>query len=168
MKISPVARSMILVEAPMNTPIDSTAPRSTTTPSATSDRAPMKQSSSMITGLACSGSSTPPIPTPPDRWQLAPIWAQLPTVAQVSTMVFLPTQAPTLTKLGINTAPGAMNADFRTTAPGTARNPASLNRFSPQPANFIGTLSQTGAPPGPSMADESTSRNDSSTAFFSH
>ena len=68
----------------------------------------MKQSSSMITGLACSGSSTPPMPTPPDRWQLAPICAQLPTVAQVSTMVLRPTQAPTLTKLGISTAPGAM------------------------------------------------------------
>ena len=70
----------------------------------------------MITGLACSGSSTPPIPTPPDRWQFSPICAQLPTVAQVSTIVFRPTRAPTLTKLGINTAPGAMNADFRTTA----------------------------------------------------
>ena len=34
----------------MNTPIDSTAPRSTTTPSTTSERAPMKQSSSMMTG----------------------------------------------------------------------------------------------------------------------
>ena len=70
MKISPVARSMILVVAPMNTPIDSTAPRSTITPSTTSERAPMKQSSSMITGSACSGSSTPPMPTPPERWQL--------------------------------------------------------------------------------------------------
>ena len=30
-------------------------------------RAPIKQSSSMITGPACKGSSTPPIPTPPDR-----------------------------------------------------------------------------------------------------
>ena len=78
---------MILVQAPMKTPIDSTAPRSTMTPSATSERAPMKQSSSMMTGLACSGSSTPPMPTPPDRWQFLPIWAQQPTVAQVSTMV---------------------------------------------------------------------------------
>src|ERR1700722_14130285 len=100
---------MILVDAPMKTPIDSTLPRSTTTPSATSDLAPTKQSSSMITGLACNGSSTPPIPTPPDKWQLAPICAQLPTVAQVSTMVLGPTQARTLTKLGISTAPGAMN-----------------------------------------------------------
>src|SRR5271154_5666944 len=159
---------MTLVDAPMNTPIDSTAPFSTTTPSATSERAPMKQSSSMMTGLACNGSSTPPMPTPPDRWQLAPICAQLPTVAQVSTIVLRPTYAPTLTKLGINTAPGAIKAERRTTAPGTARKPASLNRFSPQPANFIGTLSQMGAPPGPSIGEESVRRNDISTAFFSH
>ena len=84
---SPVARSTILVDALMNTPIDSTLPRSTTTPSTTSDRAPMKQSSSMIVGLACSGSSTPPRPTPPLRWQFRPTCAQLPTVTQVSIIV---------------------------------------------------------------------------------
>ncbi len=64
--ISPVLRSTILVEAPMNTPIDSTAPVPTITPSATSERAPMKQLSSITTGLACSGSSTPPMPAPPE------------------------------------------------------------------------------------------------------
>ena len=47
----------------------------------------MKQLSSMITGPACSGSSTPPMPTPPEMWQFLPICAQEPTVAQVSTMV---------------------------------------------------------------------------------
>ena len=47
----------------------------------------MKQLSSMIVGLACSGSSTPPMPAPPEMWQCLPIWAQEPTVAQVSTMV---------------------------------------------------------------------------------
>ena len=46
----------------MNTPIASTAPSRTIAPSATSERAPMKQLSSMITGPACSGSSTPPMP----------------------------------------------------------------------------------------------------------
>ena len=61
------------------------------TPSTTSLRAPMKQSSSMITGSACSGSSTPPMPTPPEMWQLLPIWAQEPTVAQVSIIVPLST-----------------------------------------------------------------------------
>ena len=85
--IWPVARSTTLVVAEMNTPIDSTAPVPTITPSTTSERAPMKQLSSMITGLACSGSSTPPMPTPPERWQFLPIWAHEPTVAQVSTMV---------------------------------------------------------------------------------
>jgi hypothetical protein len=45
----------------------------------------------MITGPACSGSSTPPMPVPPEIWQLRPIWAQLPTVAQVSIMVPLST-----------------------------------------------------------------------------
>ncbi len=47
----------------------------------------MKQLSSMITGPACSGSSTPPMPAPPEMWQFLPICAQEPTVAQVSIMV---------------------------------------------------------------------------------
>src|SRR6185437_10996874 len=68
-------------------------------------RAPMKQLSSMMVGAACRGSSTPPSPAPPEIWQLAPTWAQEPTVAQVSTMVFSPTLAPTLTKDGMSTAP---------------------------------------------------------------
>ncbi len=58
---------MILLVELMNTPMESTAPSSTITPSTTSDRAPMKQLSSMITGPACNGSSTPPMPTPPDK-----------------------------------------------------------------------------------------------------
>ena len=47
----------------------------------------MKQSSSMITGSACSGSSTPPMPTPPEMCTRLPICAQEPTVDQVSIMV---------------------------------------------------------------------------------
>ena len=43
---------LIFVVALMNTPIESTAPCSTMTPSTTSDLAPMKQSSSMMTGFA--------------------------------------------------------------------------------------------------------------------
>src|SRR5271165_4628997 len=54
---------MILVEAERKTPIDTTEPSPMITPSTTSERAPMKQSSSMTVGLACNGSSTPPIPT---------------------------------------------------------------------------------------------------------
>ena len=73
----------------MNTPIDITEPLPTITPSTTSERAPMKQSSSMMVGLACSGSSTPPMPTPPERCTFLPICAQEPTVAQVSTIVLL-------------------------------------------------------------------------------
>ena len=71
----------------MKTPMDSTEPSRTITPSATSERAPMKQLSSMITGPACNGSSTPPMPAPPEMWHFLPICAQEPTVAQVSTMV---------------------------------------------------------------------------------
>jgi hypothetical protein len=74
-----------------------------------------------------------------------------------------------LTKDGISTTFLAMKAERRTMAPGTARNPASRNRFSPQPSNFEGTLSHHEAWPGPpAIALMSLSRNDSSTAFFSH
>src|SRR5450755_3059705 len=62
-----------------------------------------------------------------------------------------------------------MKAERRTIAPGTARKPASRNRFSPQPSNFDGTLSHHEAWPGPpEIALMSLRRNDSSTAFFSH
>ena len=43
------------------------------------------------------GSSTPPIPTPPERWTSAPICAHEPTVAHVSTIVPGPTHAPMFT-----------------------------------------------------------------------
>src|SRR3979490_1931185 len=52
---------------------------STITPSTTSERAPIKQLSSMITGLACSGSSTPPMPTPPQRRTFFPLSHTEPT-----------------------------------------------------------------------------------------
>ena len=83
----PVSRSMILVDWPMNTPMEMTEPSPTITPSTTSERAPMKQLSSMMVGPACIGSSTPPMPTPPERCTFLPIWAQEPTVTQVSTIV---------------------------------------------------------------------------------
>ena len=53
-----------------------------------------------------------------------------------------------LTKLGISTTPLAMKAPRRATAPGTTRKPASLKRFSPQPSNLSGTLSNASAPAG--------------------
>ena len=74
-----------------------TASFPTRTPSTTMLLEPKKALSSIITGAACKGSSTPPIPTPPLRWTFLPIWAQLPTVAQVSTMVPSSTKAPMLT-----------------------------------------------------------------------
>ncbi len=78
---------MILV-LPVNTTLaPNTASFSTRTPSTTIQRDPIKALSSMTTGAACRGSKTPPIPTPPLRCTFFPIWAQLPTVAQVSTIV---------------------------------------------------------------------------------
>src|SRR3990170_3475738 len=123
MWISPVSRSTILVEAPMKTPMESTEPSSTTTPSTTSERAPMKQLSSMITGPACNGSSTPPMPAPPERCTFLPICAQEPTVAQVSTIVPESTNAPMLKHDGISTTFGAMYAPRRTVAGGTTLAP---------------------------------------------
>ena len=72
-----------------------------------------------------------------------------------------------MTKLGIKTTPGATYALCRTMAPGTARKPAAPNWFSPQPSVFSRTLSKPGAPVL-GIGTESFSRNDSSTAFFSH
>ena len=78
-------------------PAPSTAPSPTRAPSVIMQRLPIRHSSPMMTGAACGGSSTPPMPTPPERWTLAPIWAHDPTVAHVSTIVFAPTRAPMLT-----------------------------------------------------------------------
>src|SRR3546814_3743973 len=62
-----------------------------------------------------------------------------------------------------------MWAERRTMLPGTARKPAARKRFSLQPANLDGTLSHHVPPPGPpSIGIMSFSRNDRSTAFFSH
>ena len=78
-------------------PSPSTAPRPTRAPWVTMHRLPMRASSSTTTGTALGGSSTPPMPTPPERWTRAPIWAHDPTVAQVSTIVPSPTRAPMFT-----------------------------------------------------------------------
>src|SRR5262245_18313801 len=88
------------VDAVSTTPAPSTASSSTITPSTTIARDPTKQPSSTITGRALGGSSTPPIPTPPDRCTPRPICAQLPTVAHVSTIVLSPTHAPMFTYPG--------------------------------------------------------------------
>src|SRR4051794_28889205 len=160
---------MIFVEDEMNTPIDSTEPSPTITPSTTSERAPMKQLSSMMVGPACIGSSTPPMPTPPERCTFLPICAQEPTDAQVSTMVPESTKAPRLTNEGISTTPDAIWAEWRTIAEGTALNPALSNSLALQPLNFELTLSHQTASPGPPLTISiGFRRNDRSTAFFSH
>src|SRR3569623_1971978 len=109
----------------MQTPIVTTEPSSTITPSPTTERAPMKQLSSMMVGAACKGSSTPPMPTPPERCTFLPICPQEPTVAQVSTMVPLSTYAPIFTYDGSSSTLGAMYAPLRTAAGGTTRTPDS-------------------------------------------
>ena len=101
----------------------------------------MKQLSSMIVGFACSGSSTPPMPTPPDRCTFLPICAHEPTVAHVSTIVPSSTYAPMLTNDGISTTLRATYAPRRATAGGTTRTPAAANSASEYCANLVGTLS---------------------------
>src|SRR6201995_3545476 len=64
--------SMIAVDAVNATPAPITASRSISMPSTTIARDPMKQPSSTITGWAPGGSSTPPSPTPPDKWEFFP------------------------------------------------------------------------------------------------
>ena len=86
------------VLCPRNTPIEITEPASDH--DALDDlRAGADEAVVLDDGRAsaCSGSSTPPMPTPPDRCTLRPICAHEPTVAQVSTIVPEPTQAPMLT-----------------------------------------------------------------------
>ena len=70
-------------------------------PSTTMQREPTNAPSSTITGCACGGSSTPPMPTPPERCTFLPICAHEPTVAQVSIIVPSSTYAPMLTYPGI-------------------------------------------------------------------
>ena len=64
---SPVSTSMTCVVLVRMEPAPSTAPSRTRAPSTTIDREPIMHSSSTTTGTAFGGSSTPPIPTPPDR-----------------------------------------------------------------------------------------------------
>ena len=113
--------STIGVEAVSTTPAPITAPGSIQMPSTSTAREPTKQSSSTITGRLCGGSSTPPMPTPPERCTRLPTWAQEPTVAHVSTIVPSPTRAPTFTYEGIKMTPGSRKLPYRATAGGTTR-----------------------------------------------
>src|SRR5215472_10871146 len=103
---APVCTSMTWVVLVRIVPAPSTAPVRTLAPSTIMERDPTKASSSMTTGTAFGGSSTPPTPTPPARWTFLPTWAQDPTVAQVSTMVPESTKAPMFTNDGMSTQPG--------------------------------------------------------------
>src|SRR6516165_5725515 len=67
--------SMIRVLAVRTVLAASTASSSTTTPSTTMARLPMNAPSSTMTGRAAGGSSTPPSPTPPERWTPFPTCA---------------------------------------------------------------------------------------------
>jgi hypothetical protein len=62
----------------------------------------------MITGIAPTGSMTPPICAAALRWTRAPICAHEPTSACESTSVPAPTYAPMLTYIGgMQITPGA-------------------------------------------------------------
>ena len=135
MRVSDPLTSRIGEDPVKVTPAPRTTPCSRCTPSTTIQREPTKQSSSTMTGLACTGSNTPPIPTPPLRCTLRPICAQEPTVAQVSTMVPDPTRAPTLMNEGITMQSFSTKALYRITAGGTTRIPEAAKEV------LIGTLS---------------------------
>src|SRR5690606_36127924 len=117
---------MIFVLEVSTTLAPSTASRPIRTPSTTMQRDPMKALSSIMTGAACTGSSTPPIPTPPLRWTFLPICAQLPTVAHVSTIVPSSTYAPMFTYEGIMMTPLLTYDPYLATAWGTTRTPSDL------------------------------------------
>ena len=103
----------------------STAPRFTMVPSYTPQFPPTSTSSSMITGIAPTGSSTPPICAAAEMWQCLPTCAQLPTSACESTMVPSPTYAPTLMNIGgMQVTPLPMKQPSRMLdPPGTMRTP---------------------------------------------
>ena len=65
--------SIIFVEAVKQTLAPKTASFSTRTPSTTMHLEPINAPSSIITGAACKGSKTPPIPTPPLKCTFLPI-----------------------------------------------------------------------------------------------
>ena len=94
---SPVSASITGIEPVRMAPAPSTTPFPTRAPSATMQRDPIIESSPTIIGAACGGSSTPPMPTPPERCTRSPICAHEPTVAHVSTIVSAPTYAPMFT-----------------------------------------------------------------------
>src|SRR5579863_6966536 len=108
-------------------PVPSTARRLTTVPSYTPQLPPTSTSSSMITGSAPTGSSTPPICDAAEMWQFFPTCAQLPTSACESTIVPSSTYAPALMYIGgMQVTPLPMWQPSRMLdPPGTIRTPDS-------------------------------------------
>src|SRR6478735_7323317 len=99
-------------------PEPSTAPLRTMVPSYTPQLPPTSTSSSITTGAAFTGSSTPPICAAALRCTRLPICAQEPTSACESTIVPVSTYAPTFTYIGgMQTTPGAMYVPRRTDDP---------------------------------------------------
>ncbi len=131
----------------------------------------MKQLSSMMTGSACSGSSTPPMPTPPEMWQFLPICAQEPTVAQVSTIV-------PLADMGADIDEARHQHDARRDIGRAAHDRSPARRGSRPRGSGLAPAGEFrrhlvppgGAALGPAarISHMSLRRNDSSTAFFSH
>ena len=96
----------------------STAPCFTIVPSYTPEFPPTSTSSSMITGSAPTGSSTPPICAAAEIWQLLPTCAHEPTSACESIIVSSPTYAPTFTNIGgMQITPRPMYAPSRMLEP---------------------------------------------------
>src|ERR1700733_3401795 len=106
-------------------PVPSTARRFTTVPSYTPLFPPTKTSSSITTGCAPTGSSTPPICALAEIWQFFPTCAQLPIRAFESTSVPSSTYAPTLIYIGgMQTTPLPIKLPSRMLEPpGTIRTP---------------------------------------------
>src|SRR6266542_323343 len=101
-------RSNTGVEPVSTVPAASTARSRTIVPSYTPQPPPTSTSSSMITGTAPTGSSTPPIWAAAERCTRFPICAHEPTSAWLSIMVPSSTYAPTFTNTGgMHTTPQA-------------------------------------------------------------
>ena len=154
----------------MKTPIDSTEPSPTTTPSTTSERAPMKQLSSMMVGFGL------------QRLEHA---ADADAAREVAVLADLRAGADrrpgvdhrALVDIGAEIDEGRHQHDARRdigrvaddavrhgAEAGLPRTPAA-----PQPSNFDGTLSHQDGSPGPPLITAiGLSRNESSTAFLSH
>jgi len=138
---------MILVEdADVDTHGQDAAPLHHHAPPPLRRRAPIEAIVLDDDGALPAGAPAPPpdAHAPGERWQFLPIWAQEPTVTQVSTMVPLVDPRADIDEGGHQDHPRRDNR--AEVAHHIARHTARKTRphekrFSPQPANFSGTLS---------------------------